>query len=72
MPQLGPALPPPQELGAAGRLGPAAAAGNAKVNISAAVISRLKNPIFFMPSSSSEFSADAASEINAHGPALRS
>ena len=41
--------------GAAAVFGPAAAAGKASVKRSVAVMSRLKNPIFFKFSSSSEF-----------------
>jgi len=41
--------------GAAGAFGPAAAAGKASVKRSVAMMSRLKNPIFFICSSSSEF-----------------
>src|SRR6202011_5538163 len=39
-------------VGALGVLGPAAATGKARVNRSDAVMSKLRNPIFFMPSSS--------------------
>src|ERR1700719_2848624 len=41
--------------GAAGGLGPAAATFEASANIKVAVINRVKNPIFFMRFSSSEF-----------------
>ena len=39
--------------GVAGAFGPAAAAGNASVKVSVAMLSKVKNPIFFMCSSSS-------------------
>ena len=49
--------------GATGAFGPAAAAVNAKVKRSVAMMSRVNNPIFFKSSSLSDFGSDATDLI---------